>query len=43
MPLWAVGRAGNVDIFFVRTWFSRAQAFAVTLKKKRPCASMIRH
>jgi hypothetical protein len=24
MPLWAVGRAGNVDMFFVRTWTCRA-------------------
>jgi len=36
MPLWAVGRAGNVDVFFVRAWSGRVFP-AIQRKKKAIC------
>jgi hypothetical protein len=41
MPLWAVGRAGNVDVFFVRAWSGRA--FQANQREKRLYASMMWH
>lgn len=32
MPLWAVGRVGNIDVFFVRAWSGRvSQQFRVKM------------